>query len=314
MRGDELVRMVPYKDGKANRGHSCVKGRFAWGYANHQRAHPQTDDPRQSHRAVARSRRGRKRSVTPPPNSSASRRNTDKDSIGGITSSRCTDEETFLVQKIDPRRRSATTTSIPAPASAIRRPVTAWHRLWHLRRHAGFRLGGGNRRRHADRRQSDRCAPVFASRMKKRLRQGAKLIVIDPRHTEMVRSAAHRGGLSSAAHSRHQRRNSYLAGACRRHREIYVNEKFVRERCDWDEFSTGRTSFRSRATARKRSPRFPACRLRRFAAPRGSTPVAAMVRSITVSASPSTARARPPSWRSPTSRWRPAISAGRASA
>ena len=35
MRGDELVRMVPYKDGKANRGHSCVKGRFAFGYATH---------------------------------------------------------------------------------------------------------------------------------------------------------------------------------------------------------------------------------------------------------------------------------------
>ena len=35
MRGDELVRMVPYKHGKANRGHSCVKGRFAYGYANH---------------------------------------------------------------------------------------------------------------------------------------------------------------------------------------------------------------------------------------------------------------------------------------
>ncbi len=35
MRGDELVRMVPYKDGKANRGHSCVKGRFAYGYAQH---------------------------------------------------------------------------------------------------------------------------------------------------------------------------------------------------------------------------------------------------------------------------------------
>ena len=36
MRGDEVVRMVPWKDGKANHGHSCVKGRFAWGYANHQ--------------------------------------------------------------------------------------------------------------------------------------------------------------------------------------------------------------------------------------------------------------------------------------
>src|ERR1700691_5748724 len=35
MRGDELVRMMPYKDGKANHGHSCVKGRFAWGYATH---------------------------------------------------------------------------------------------------------------------------------------------------------------------------------------------------------------------------------------------------------------------------------------
>ncbi len=35
MSGDEVVRMVPYKDGKANRGHSCVKGRFAWGYATH---------------------------------------------------------------------------------------------------------------------------------------------------------------------------------------------------------------------------------------------------------------------------------------
>jgi formate dehydrogenase major subunit len=32
MQGDRVVRMTPYKDGKANHGHSCVKGRFAWGY------------------------------------------------------------------------------------------------------------------------------------------------------------------------------------------------------------------------------------------------------------------------------------------
>src|SRR5210317_2345144 len=36
LRGDELVRMVPDKQGGANAGHSCVKGRFAWGYANHE--------------------------------------------------------------------------------------------------------------------------------------------------------------------------------------------------------------------------------------------------------------------------------------
>ena len=35
LRGDELVRMVPYKNGGANEGHSCVKGRFAFGYASH---------------------------------------------------------------------------------------------------------------------------------------------------------------------------------------------------------------------------------------------------------------------------------------
>jgi formate dehydrogenase major subunit len=35
MRGEELVRMVPWKDGQANRGHSCVKGRFAYGYSSH---------------------------------------------------------------------------------------------------------------------------------------------------------------------------------------------------------------------------------------------------------------------------------------
>jgi hypothetical protein len=36
MKGNTVVRMVPWKDGKANEGHSCVKGRFAWGYATHQ--------------------------------------------------------------------------------------------------------------------------------------------------------------------------------------------------------------------------------------------------------------------------------------
>ena len=36
VKGDQVVRMVPHKDGLANEGHSCVKGRFAWGYAQHQ--------------------------------------------------------------------------------------------------------------------------------------------------------------------------------------------------------------------------------------------------------------------------------------
>lgn len=35
MKSDQLVRMVPYKGGDANHGHSCVKGRFAFRYATH---------------------------------------------------------------------------------------------------------------------------------------------------------------------------------------------------------------------------------------------------------------------------------------
>ena len=35
VKDEQVVRMVPSRDGKANRGHACVKGRFAYGYATH---------------------------------------------------------------------------------------------------------------------------------------------------------------------------------------------------------------------------------------------------------------------------------------
>src|SRR6516225_6196145 len=99
MRGDEVVRMVPYKDGKANRGHSCVKGRFAWGYTTHKdrilkpMIRQKITDPWREvswDEAIGRLAAEFTRI-----------RNTyGRGSIGGITSSRCTDEETFLVQKL----------------------------------------------------------------------------------------------------------------------------------------------------------------------------------------------------------------------
>ena len=92
--------MVPYKDGKANHGHSCVKGRFACGYATHKdrilkpMIRAKITDP---WREVSLGGGDRLRGVA---SSSASRRNTAASSVGGITSSRCTNEETFLVQKL----------------------------------------------------------------------------------------------------------------------------------------------------------------------------------------------------------------------
>ncbi|MCC0042815.1 MAG: (2Fe-2S)-binding protein, partial [Brucellaceae bacterium] len=99
MKGDDVVRMVPYKDGKANRGHSCVKGRFAWGYASHKdrilnpMVREKITDPWRevsweeafSHVAGELKRLQEKYG---------------RGSIGGITSSRCTNEETYLVQKL----------------------------------------------------------------------------------------------------------------------------------------------------------------------------------------------------------------------
>src|SRR6202051_4417760 len=99
MRGDEVVRMVPYKDGKANRGHYCVKGRFAWGYATHRERilkpmiRDKITDPWREvtwEEAIARTASEFKRI----------RDKYGRRSIGGITSSRCTNEETFLVQKL----------------------------------------------------------------------------------------------------------------------------------------------------------------------------------------------------------------------
>ena len=99
MRGEQLVRMVPWKDGKANRGHSCVKGRFAWGYAQHQERilrpmiRANIADPWQEvswEEALAHTASELKRI----------RDAYGRNALGGITSSRCTNEETFLVQKL----------------------------------------------------------------------------------------------------------------------------------------------------------------------------------------------------------------------
>ena len=48
--------------------------------------------------------------------------------------------------------------------------------------------------------------PVFASHLKRRLREGAKLIVVDPRTIDLVRMPHVRSGLPPQAAARHQRR------------------------------------------------------------------------------------------------------------
>ena len=235
MRGDELVRMVPYKDGKANRGHSCVKGRFAWGYANHRERilnpmiREKITDPWREvswEEAIGRAASEFKRIQA----------KYGRGSIGGITSSRCTDEETFLVQKLV--RATFGNNNVDTCARVCHSP-TGYGLSTTFGTSAGTQdfdsveetdvvmLIGAN--------PTD-AHPVFASRMKKRLRQGAKLIVIDPRQIDLVRTPH----VEASYHLPLRPGTNVAILTALAHvvvTEGLVNEKFVRERCDWDEFS-----------------------------------------------------------------------------
>ena len=186
MRGEEVVRMVPHKDGKANHGHSCVKGRFAWGYAQHKdrvlkpMIRSKITDPWREvswDEAFAYAAGEFKRIQS----------SYGRGAIGGITSSRCTNEETFLVQKLV--RHVFGNNNVDTCARVCHSP-TGYGLKTTFGTSAGTQdfdsveasdvivvIGANPTDGH----------PVFASRMKRRLREGAKLIVIDPRRIDLVR-------------------------------------------------------------------------------------------------------------------------------
>jgi formate dehydrogenase major subunit len=187
MQGDELVRMVPNKDGHANHGHSCVKGRFAIGYASH---------PDRIRKPMIRAKitdHWREVSWDEAIAHAASefrriQARYGKDSVGGITSSRCTNEETYLVQKLV--RTAFGNNNVDTCARVCHSP-TGYGLKQTLGESAGTQdfdsvmdadvimvIGANPTDGH----------PVFASQMKRRLRQGARLIVADPRTIDLVRT------------------------------------------------------------------------------------------------------------------------------
>jgi formate dehydrogenase major subunit len=187
MQGNEVVRMVPHKDGKANHGHSCVKGRFSWGYATHKdrilkpMIRAKIEDPWREvswEEAIGYAAGEFQRIQA----------KYGRDSIGGITSSRCTNEETYLVQKMV--RAAFGNNNVDTCARVCHSPTG-----YGLRTTFGTSAGTQDFDSVED---SDVIVviganptdahPVFASQMKRRLREGARLIVIDPRRIDLVRS------------------------------------------------------------------------------------------------------------------------------
>ena len=187
MSGNTLVRMVPDRHGKANEGHACVKGRFALGYATHPdriRTPMIRDAIDQPWREVS----------WDEALEFAARRLRDiqarhgRNSIGAITSSRCTNEETYLVQKLV--RAVFGNNNVDTCARVCHSP-TGYGLKATLGESAGTQsfdsvdsadvvmvIGANPTEAH----------PVFGSRLKRRLREGGRLIVVDPRRIEIVAS------------------------------------------------------------------------------------------------------------------------------
>ena len=109
-------------------------------------------------------------------------------SIGAISSSRCTNEEVYVVQKMV--RAAFGNNNIDTCARVCHSPTG-----YGLKQTFGESAGTQDFRSVAE---ADVIVliganptdghPVFASRMKKRLREGAKLIIADPRRIDLVRS------------------------------------------------------------------------------------------------------------------------------
>lgn len=234
MRGEEVVKMVPSKDGKANHGHSCVKGRFAWGYATHRdrilkpMIRENITDPWQETTweealdfAATRLRKAQEEYG--------------QKSIGVITSSRCTNEETYLVQKLT--RAVFGNNNTDTCARVCHSPT-------------GYGLGkafGTSAGTHdfdsiedTDMMLIIGCNPtdghpVVGSRMRARLREGAGVIVLDPRETDIL-STPHMGAkwhlpLRPGTNVAVVTSLAYVIV-----KEKLYDEAFIREKCDWDEF------------------------------------------------------------------------------
>ncbi|MBF6570091.1 MAG: formate dehydrogenase subunit alpha [Candidatus Binataceae bacterium] len=235
LRGDRVVRMVPNRNGLPNHGHSCVKGRFAWGYATH------SDRVLKPMVRKRISDSWREVSWDEAINYAASefkriRKTYGRDALGGITSSRCTNEETYLVQKL-------------VRAAFGNNNVDTCARVCHSPTGYGLKTAFGTPAgtqdfdsvKHSDvimviGANPTEGHPVFASIMKRRIREGARLIVIDPRAIELVRlphvAADYHLQLSPGTNVAVLNAMAHVAVT-----EGLANEAFTADRCEAKEYA-----------------------------------------------------------------------------
>jgi formate dehydrogenase major subunit len=235
IQGDQVVRMSPNKNGGANKGHSCVKGRFAWGYTTHKdrittpMIRKSIKDPWQqvsweeaiSYAASEIKRIQKKYGIN---------------SVGSISSSRCTNEEVWVVQKLT--RAGFGNNNIDTCARVCHSP-TGYGLKQTLGESAGTQefdsvmksdvimvIGANPTDGH----------PVFASQMKRRLREGAKLIVVDPREIDLVNNSVH---IKADYHLKLKPGTNVATINALSHvivTEGLLDEAFIKARCEKEDF------------------------------------------------------------------------------
>ncbi len=237
MKGEEVVRMTPNKDGGANHGHSCVKGRFAWGYATHK--------DRITTPMIRKSIHDPWEKVTwdVAINYAASeiqriQKKYGRDSVGAISSSRCTNEEVYVVQKLV--RAALGNNNVDTCARVCHSPTG-----YGLKQTLGESAGTQNfdSVMHSDvimiigANPTD-GHPVFASQMKRRLREGAKLIIIDPRAIDLVDNSPH---IKADYHLKLKPGSNVAIVNALAHvivTEKLMDDSFIKARCEDDAFKS----------------------------------------------------------------------------
>ena len=239
MKGDKLVRMVPYKGGDANHGHSCVKGRFAFGYSTHP-DRLTTPMIRESIDQPWREASWEEAIGFAASRLKAIQAEHGRESIGGITSSRCTNEETYLVQKLI---RAAFGNNNTDTCARVCHSPTGYGLKTTLGESAGTQTFDSVMKADAiiviGANPTD-AHPVFGSLMRKRLRQGAKLIVADPRRIDLLKTPH----MNEAQHLPLRPGTNVALINALGHvvvTEGFEDKAFVAKRCDTEAYQSWRT-------------------------------------------------------------------------
>ncbi len=233
-KGDKIIRAVPVDESLSNYGHSCIKGRFSFGYA---KSGERLKYPliRENLGLPLKEVSWEEAFVFVAKKFKGIQEKYGINAIGAISSSRCTNEENYLMQKLV--RAAFSNNNIDTCARVCHQPT-------------GYGLGvafgaGAGTQDLSSAFESDvimvigsnptEAHPVVGSFIRKTARLGAEIIVIDPRKTEVSKSPH----IAARYHLRPlPGTNVILLNAMAHYilKENLIKKDFIEKRCDEESF------------------------------------------------------------------------------